>query len=328
MGVVPQRDRRPRTIVDYTFSFVNAETAPLAPRESMQFGHALHRILRKIRFANPVHGPVYLLKVDIADGFYRVYVAPRDVPKLGVAFPHRSGEEPLVAFPLALPMGWTASPPCFSAFTETIVDVAKQRLASNTDPPPHRLDTAASTLPPPLSTPRTAFFEGVHPLPPSSPKGQPRSCWTASPKQLLKPPSPFLRRAGSSASSHPPPVPNRPSSFLPSARSLASSARAPRSDHPFLRRAAPTASSVHSARRSAPSFSRSVRSPASSAVPPPPCRTSPSPARRRRQQPLQYFDVFVDDALGAAQGSHSTGNSFLVLLKATRLSGSVLAGMG
>jgi hypothetical protein len=72
LGVVPQRDRRPRTIVDYTFSFVNADTANLAPRESLQFGHALHRILRKIRFANTDYGPVYLLKVDIADGFYRV----------------------------------------------------------------------------------------------------------------------------------------------------------------------------------------------------------------------------------------------------------------
>jgi hypothetical protein len=145
MGVIPQRDRRPRTIVDYTFSYVNADTARLAPREAMQFGHALKRILRKIRFANPDDGPVYLLKVDIADGFYRVYVAPRDVPKLGVAFPHRDDEEPLVAFPLALPMGWTESPPYFTAFTETIVDVANSRLAAGADPLPHRLDQAAAT---------------------------------------------------------------------------------------------------------------------------------------------------------------------------------------
>ena len=40
-----------------------------------------------------------MLKVDVADGFYRVYVAPRDVPKLGVAFPAAPGEPPLVAFP-------------------------------------------------------------------------------------------------------------------------------------------------------------------------------------------------------------------------------------
>jgi hypothetical protein len=42
IGVVPQRDRRPRTIVDYSFSGINKETCPrLAPAEAMQFGKAL-----------------------------------------------------------------------------------------------------------------------------------------------------------------------------------------------------------------------------------------------------------------------------------------------
>jgi hypothetical protein len=45
MGVVPQRDRRPRVIVDYSFFGVNAETVKLAPREAMQFGKALEQIL-------------------------------------------------------------------------------------------------------------------------------------------------------------------------------------------------------------------------------------------------------------------------------------------
>jgi hypothetical protein len=70
MGVVPQRDRRPRVIVDYSFFGVNEETVKLAPHEAMQFGKALERILRQIIESNPTHGPVYLLKIDIADGFY------------------------------------------------------------------------------------------------------------------------------------------------------------------------------------------------------------------------------------------------------------------
>jgi hypothetical protein len=41
IGVVPQRDRRPRTIVDYSYSGVNQETCPIAPTEAMQFGTAL-----------------------------------------------------------------------------------------------------------------------------------------------------------------------------------------------------------------------------------------------------------------------------------------------
>ena len=47
-GVVPQRERRPRWICDYTFSGVNGDTLPLAALDAMQFGHALDRILREI----------------------------------------------------------------------------------------------------------------------------------------------------------------------------------------------------------------------------------------------------------------------------------------
>ena len=74
LGVVPQRDRsRRRLIVDYTFSDVkNLETVPLAPKESMQFGRALHRVMTWVVHANPT--PVYLSKINIADGFYRVWL--------------------------------------------------------------------------------------------------------------------------------------------------------------------------------------------------------------------------------------------------------------
>ena len=44
-GVVPQRGRRPRWIVDYSFWGINDETLPLAALDSMQFGLALDRIL-------------------------------------------------------------------------------------------------------------------------------------------------------------------------------------------------------------------------------------------------------------------------------------------
>jgi hypothetical protein len=115
LGVVPQRDRRPRVIVDYTYSGVNDDTLCLAPPEAMQFGHALQRILQTILHADPRFGPVYLIKVDIADGFYRVWLNTNDIPKLGVIFPTLPHMEPLVAFPLALPMGWnhppTSAPP-------------------------------------------------------------------------------------------------------------------------------------------------------------------------------------------------------------------------
>jgi hypothetical protein len=148
-GCVPQRDRRPRWIVDYSFSEVNAETIAICAVESMQFGHALDRILWEILLADPMLGPVQLLKVDISDGFYRINMNIDDIPKLGVAFPSEPGEEKLVAFPLVLAMGWKNSPPIFSTATETIADLANQRLKSGIMPPPHKLDDAAESVPSP-----------------------------------------------------------------------------------------------------------------------------------------------------------------------------------
>ena len=50
----------------------------------MQFGHALDRLLREILLANPQYGPVLLMKLDIADGFYRMDLNIDDISKLGV----------------------------------------------------------------------------------------------------------------------------------------------------------------------------------------------------------------------------------------------------
>ena len=67
-GIIPQRDRRDCIVIDYTWSGVNEATRRLAP-DSMQFGHALQRILQRMYNADPCHGPIYMMKVDIADGF-------------------------------------------------------------------------------------------------------------------------------------------------------------------------------------------------------------------------------------------------------------------
>jgi hypothetical protein len=153
LDVVPQRDRRPRTISDYTFFGLNHETVPVSPSEYMQFGRALWRILRHIKSANPHHGPIYLSKIDIADSFYRIWVRASDVPKLGILFPAESGEEYLVGFPLALPMGWTESPKIFTAATETVADMTNASLKSGDRFPAHHLDTISETPPPPATLP-------------------------------------------------------------------------------------------------------------------------------------------------------------------------------
>ena len=145
MGVVPQRERRPRTIVDYSFSGINQEAHRGAPPEAMQFGCALERVLRKVVTADTAEGPLYLLKIDLSDGFYRVRLRAQDAPMLGVAFPVAPGEPLLTAIPLVLPMGWTESPPYFCTTTETIVDLANLYSHSTWDPPSHPLEVPSAT---------------------------------------------------------------------------------------------------------------------------------------------------------------------------------------
>jgi hypothetical protein len=148
LGVVPQRDRRQHTISDYSFLGVNHETLALSPPECMQFGKALWRVLRHLKSANPRLGPVYLSKIDIADGFYRIWARASDVPKLGVLFPSTNGEEYLIGFPLALPMGWTESPKIFTAATEAVADLANNSLAAGTPFGPHPLEVLSDAPPP------------------------------------------------------------------------------------------------------------------------------------------------------------------------------------
>ena len=72
LGVVPQRDRRPRTMSGCTHFGVNDNTVAPAPQDTMQFGWALQRVLRLTHNANPRFGPVHLPKIDMLDGFCRL----------------------------------------------------------------------------------------------------------------------------------------------------------------------------------------------------------------------------------------------------------------
>ena len=113
-----------------SFFGVNANTLRLAPPESMQFGRALWRLLDKIHHANANFRPVYLSKVDLSDGFFRLWLRPEDTLQLAVLFPTRKGEPPLIGIPLIYPMGWCESPPNFTACTEIVTDLANAVLAS------------------------------------------------------------------------------------------------------------------------------------------------------------------------------------------------------
>ena len=142
-GVVPQRNRRPRTIIDYTFSGVGPATLQVASPHAMQFGRAFQRVLERIVYANPRFGPVHLLKIDLSDGYYRVPLNARGALHLAVALPS-SRRRPLLAVPTVLPMGWLESPPYFCMATETIADYTNA--ASPTPRMPHFQEAKAASL--------------------------------------------------------------------------------------------------------------------------------------------------------------------------------------
>lgn len=280
LGVVPQRDRRPRIIVDYSYYTINNDTVPLAPSESMQFGRALDRILYKIRHANRRFGPVHMIKVDIADGFYRMWVSASCVPTLGVIFPHLPGEEPLVAFPLVLPMGWVSSPPYFCALTETVADIANQKLWDRTwHPNTHKLSCvadAATNFQPvtrrPAATARPGKLQPV--LLPAQPLPQPRP-------QL--PTCTFPRRKAAPARPDIPPQPSPP--LIPESL-LPVLAATPPPLRPTNLLVQPSPSPMET-RHTVP---LSLHSPST--------QTTLQPF----STPVAYIDLFVDDFLALSQG--------------------------
>ncbi len=164
-GIVSQCGRCPHWICDYSWWGVNKDTLPLAAIEAMQFGWCLERILCEILFANPAHGPVQMIKLDISDGFYQIGLNIGNIPKLGVVFPMLPGDEPLIAFPLVLPMGWTNSLTIFLTATETIADIANARLSLGWLPPSHPLDDLAASV----SVPPHEAYWGSESMPPSEP---------------------------------------------------------------------------------------------------------------------------------------------------------------
>ena len=95
-GVIPQRDRRPRTVSDLTDAAsplpgLNETTVQLAPADSMQFGQALRRLILQIYRADPQWGHVYIAKDNISDGFYNIFANIRGVKQFGVILPTPPG---------------------------------------------------------------------------------------------------------------------------------------------------------------------------------------------------------------------------------------------
>ena len=305
LGVVPQRDRRPRIIVDYTFWGINDDTVPLAPSESMQFGRAFERILHKIRRANRRFGPTYMIKVDIADGFYRLFVSAPTIATLGVVFPQYEDEEPLVAFPLVLPMGWVGSPPFFCALTETATDLANHRLRNKAwTPAPHRLSQIADAA---------TNFKPVSRRPPAPCRlgsatmshSEPAPCRPGS--ATLSHSGPATRRPGSAIISHSRPAPRRLGSAIISHSEPAPICRPGSAVLPHTgpaTRCSAVSEETGTAMLWHPGLMDERPNTTSRTAPPSgPCsQPLQHHALKPYNHPLSYVDIYMDDFLGLAQG--------------------------
>ena len=118
----------------------------------MQFGNALNHYLQEILLADPDIEALYLIKVEISNGFYRISLNINDTPKLGVLFPTEKGQQPLVAIPLLLPTG-------LKIVYQFYPQRSKQLLTWQINSPrPHRIDDEAENVPlPPADTPSNSF---------------------------------------------------------------------------------------------------------------------------------------------------------------------------
>jgi len=78
---------------------MNLYTILLATHLALQFGQALLHLIHAIIHSNPSHGPVYMIKIDLADGFYCIHIAPTNIPLLRESFPMLPQEAALIASP-------------------------------------------------------------------------------------------------------------------------------------------------------------------------------------------------------------------------------------
>ena len=142
-GLVPQHDHMDHLIIEYTWSGINDATHCVAP-DSMRYGRVLQRFLQEIYNADSKHGPVHMLKVDIANGFNHDWLSIDGMAKLGVTLPKREGKGQLITSPFILPMGWVESPPHCFAMTENSADLTHALIREgSTVPDTHQLEEAA-----------------------------------------------------------------------------------------------------------------------------------------------------------------------------------------
>ena len=112
-GVNEERDQQPSWIGDNSYCSINSDSLPIAAMSNMQYGQVLDFFIRELSIADPTLGPVYMLKADVIDEFYRIVQRPGGAPNMGLVLTSDVYREDLVEIPLPLTMGCKNSLPIF-----------------------------------------------------------------------------------------------------------------------------------------------------------------------------------------------------------------------
>jgi hypothetical protein len=159
LAAIPHKSRDFRMILDLSFALradnrspytpVNAiPPHPAVPAHSMaELGNVLRRIVWTLATTTDTR-PFFFCKVDLKDGFWRLFVQTEAHWNFAYLLPRLALDEPLkLVVPRSLQMGWRDSPPYFCAATETARDVAADYNQDETLPP-HPLENITMNLDP------------------------------------------------------------------------------------------------------------------------------------------------------------------------------------
>ena len=160
LAAVPHKSRDYRMILDLSFALqpdatsppytpVNSTPAhPEVPAHSMaELGNVLRRIIWTLA-TSPDTGPFFFCKIDLKDGFWRMFVQEEAQWNFAYLLPRLHPNDPLqLVVPRSLQMGWRDSPPYFCSATETARDVAVD-YATDSTLPPHPLEAITMDMAP------------------------------------------------------------------------------------------------------------------------------------------------------------------------------------
>ena len=156
VSMIPHKSKLFRCILDLSFQLknprtgkkwdsVNSATTKLSKQQSMgQLGSVVKRIVATMADHYDPGKPFMFTKLDIKDRFWRMAVSNEAAWNFCYVLPSNNKDLPLedtmIVVPNSLQMGWTESPPCFCAGTETARDLMEIMLPLVESLNPHPLE--------------------------------------------------------------------------------------------------------------------------------------------------------------------------------------------